>query len=116
MIMCQYLFAEFSLKHRTNEGLTEEQALGVSRWRQTLHGIAVEAILHLALVANLMAAIEPHRRSPGRIFRNNRATSLHRFNLSFCRLVSALLHFLYLEWPEGMERQDAEGFVQGAPR
>lgn len=27
----------------------------------------------------------------------------------------ALLHFLYLERPEGMERQDAEGFVPTAP-
>ena len=26
MIMCQYLFAEFSLKNGTSEGLTDEQA------------------------------------------------------------------------------------------
>jgi hypothetical protein len=31
MIMCQYLFAEFSLKNTTSEGLTAEQAEAVTR-------------------------------------------------------------------------------------
>ena len=57
MIMCQYLFAEFSLKQGTDEGLTAEQAEVVDRWRETLHSIAVEEMLHLALVANLSTAI-----------------------------------------------------------
>ncbi len=57
MIMCQYLYAEFSLKDGAGEGLTGEQAEAVNRWRRTLHGIAVEEMLHLALVANLMTAI-----------------------------------------------------------
>jgi hypothetical protein len=55
MIMCQYLFAEFSLK--SGDELTPDQAEVVDRWRKTLRGIAVEEMLHLALVANLMAAI-----------------------------------------------------------
>src|ERR1700687_5617272 len=45
MIMCQYLYAGFSLKRDPAEGLTAEQ------------GIAVQEILHFALVANLMSAI-----------------------------------------------------------
>jgi hypothetical protein len=57
MIMCQYLFAEFSLKQGTDEGLTSEQAEAVERWREVLRGIAVEEMLHLALVANVMASI-----------------------------------------------------------
>ena len=57
MIMCQYLFAEFSLKDGIADGLTGEQAAAVDRWRRTLRGIAVEEMLHLALVANLMSAI-----------------------------------------------------------
>src|SRR5215831_16611874 len=55
MIMCQYLFAEFSLK--SEDELTRDEAEVVAGWRATLHGIAVEEMLHLALVANLMAAI-----------------------------------------------------------
>ena len=57
MIMCQYLFAEFTLKQGTEEGLTPEQTEAVERWRKLLRGIAVEEMLHLALVSNLMAAI-----------------------------------------------------------
>ena len=57
MIMCQYLFAAFSLKQGTHEGLTSEQAEVVDRWRETLNSIAVQEMLHLALVANLSTAI-----------------------------------------------------------
>jgi hypothetical protein len=38
MIMCQYLFAEFSLRDGTDEGLTDEQAEAVDRWPKVLHG------------------------------------------------------------------------------
>jgi Mn-containing catalase len=57
MIMCQYLYAEFSLKDGSGDGLTAGQAEAVGRWRTTLHQIAVEEMLHLALVSNLMTAI-----------------------------------------------------------
>src|SRR5262249_24074838 len=116
MIMCQYLFAEFSLKLGTNEGLTEEQARAVNRWRQTLHGIAVEEMLHLALVANLMAAI-----GAAPTFTRPNFPQLSGYFPSPIQLEllpfgeRALLHFLYLERPEGMERQDADGFVPVAP-
>ena len=57
MIMCQYLYACFSLKTGPDEGLTAEQADTVARWRETLTGIAIEEMLHLALVMNVMIAI-----------------------------------------------------------
>ena len=116
MIMCQYLFAEFSLKDGTAEGLTEEQAEAVDRWRGTLHGIAVQEMLHLALVANLMAAIgaaptfgRPNFPQRSGYFPRGLELDLLPFG------ERALLHFLYLERPEGMERQDAQGFVPTAP-
>src|ERR1022692_5283084 len=40
MIMCQYLYAGFSLKRDSAEGLTAEQAAAVARWREVLRGIA----------------------------------------------------------------------------
>jgi len=61
MIMCQYLFAEFSLKQGAEDGLSAEQAEALERWRKVLHGIAVEEMLHLALVANVMAWIGARR-------------------------------------------------------
>ena len=35
-IMCQYLFAAFSMKDRADEGLTDEQAETVRRWRKQI--------------------------------------------------------------------------------
>src|SRR4051794_35645906 len=55
MVMCQYLFAAFTL--RDDDGLTPEQAAAVGRWRGQLHEISVQEMLHLALVANVMSAI-----------------------------------------------------------
>src|SRR5215472_8786520 len=35
-IMCQYLYAAFSVKQSLDEGLTESQLQSVDRWRQTV--------------------------------------------------------------------------------
>jgi hypothetical protein len=114
MIMCQYLFAEFSLI--AADGLSPEQAETVDRWRAGLRSIAVEEMLHLALVANLMSAIgaaptfgRPNFPRRSGYFPAGVQLDLLPFG------EPALLHFLYLERPEGMERQDAEGFVPTAP-
>jgi Ferritin-like len=116
MIMCQYLFAEFSLKDGTGDGLTAEQADAVDRWRRVLHGIAVEEMLHMALVANLMSAIgaapmfgRPNFPQRSGYFPAGVQLDLLPFG------ERALRHFLYLERPEGMELQDADGFVPTAP-
>jgi hypothetical protein len=116
MIMCQYLYACFSLKTDPDEGLTAEQGDAVARWQQTLTGIAIEEMLHLALVMNVMTAI-------------GAAPSLSRPNfprhseflppgVEFALLPfggDSLTHFLYLERPEGMERVDAAEFIPAAP-
>src|SRR5215469_13078823 len=47
MIMCQYLYANFSLKTEPDEGLTAGQADAVARWQEILTGIAIEEMLHL---------------------------------------------------------------------
>ena len=65
-IMCQYLFAAFSLKQRTDEGLTPEELEAVTRWRSTIAHVATEEMLHLALVQNVLSAIgaAPHLTRP----------------------------------------------------
>src|SRR5215468_6777443 len=116
MIMCQYLYACWSLKTEPDEGLTAEQADAIARWQDTITGIAIEEMLHLALVMNVMTAI-------------GAAPSLSRPNfprhseflppgVEFALLpfgADSLTHFLYLERPEGMERVDATEFVPAAP-
>src|SRR6201984_2301972 len=65
-IMCQYLFAAFSVKEDAGEGLTEDQAATVRRWREQISHVAAQEMLHLALVQNLLSAIgaAPHLSRP----------------------------------------------------
>src|SRR5690348_1364476 len=116
LIMCQYLYASFSLKTGPDEGLTAEQGGAVARWHEVLTGIAIEEMLHLALVANVMTAIGA---APS-LTRPNfpRPSEYLPAGVQFALLPfgdASLTHFLYLERPEGMERVDAQGFVPAAP-
>jgi hypothetical protein len=116
LIMCQYLYASFSLKTDPDEGLTAEQADAVGRWRKSLTGIAIEEMLHLALVANVMTAIgvAPSLTRPNFPRRSEYLPPGMQFALLPFGEAS-LTHFLYLERPEGMARLDAAGFVPGEP-
>ena len=116
MIMCQYLFAQFSLKDRTDETLTPEQGEAVERWAKVLQGIAIEEMLHFALVSNLMSAIgaapvlsRPNFPQRSGYFPAGVQLDLLPFG------DQALLHFLFLERPEGLERADAREFDHEGP-
>jgi hypothetical protein len=116
MIMCQYLYACWSLKTDPDEGLTAEQADAVARWEETVTGIAIEEMLHLALVMNVMTAIG----AAPTLSRPNfpRHSEYLPPGVEFALLpfgTDSLTHFLYLERPEGMERVDAAKFVPAAP-
>ncbi|MBV9604269.1 MAG: CDGSH iron-sulfur domain-containing protein [Solirubrobacterales bacterium] len=109
-IMCQYLFAAFSLKQREDEGLTAVELAAVDRWRKTISHVATEEMLHLALVHNLLSAIgaAPHFGRP------NLPAPAHHYpagvNLTLVPFgEQALQHFIFLERPEGMEYEGAEG-------
>jgi hypothetical protein len=116
LIMCQYLYASFSLKTEPDEGLTSEQSGAVAEWHKVLTGIAVEEMLHLALVSNVMSAIgaAPSLTRPNFPRHSEYLPPGVQFRLLPFGEAS-LTHFLYLERPEGMERADAEGFVPAAP-
>jgi len=116
LIMCQYLYVSFSLKTDPGEGLTAEQADAVGRWHKTLTGIAIEEMLHLALVANVMTAIgaAPPLTRPSFPRHSEYLPPGVQFALMPFGEAS-LTHFLYLERPEGMQRLDAEGFVPAEP-
>jgi hypothetical protein len=109
-IMCQYLFAAFSLKQSQAEGLTAEELEAVLRWRRAIFRIAGEEMLHLALVQNLLSAIgaAPHLGRP------NLPVAAGHFpagvNLTLVPFGEpALRHFMFLERPEGMELDGAAG-------
>src|SRR5262245_29442792 len=108
-IMCQYLFAAFSLKQRADEGLTPEELEAVTRWRRTISHIATDEMLHLALVQNVLSAIgaAPHLTRP-----NLPAPARHYpagVNLTLVPFGEpALQHFMFLERPEGMALEGAK--------
>ena len=111
-IMCQYLFAAFSLKESEDEGLTPDELAAVTSWQRKILNVAAGEMLHLALVNNMLSAIgaAPHLSRP-----NLPAPAGHYPAGVQLTLLpfgdQALQHFMFLERPEGMDLDDAEGLA-----
>jgi CDGSH-type Zn-finger protein/uncharacterized Fe-S cluster protein YjdI len=110
-LMCCYLYAAFSLKQSEAEGLTPAELAAVRRWRGQVFHVAVDEMAHLALVANLMAAVGgvPHfgRANfpvPAGYHPAGIVVKLAPFNRA------TLAHFIFLERPEGANISDGAGF------
>jgi hypothetical protein len=56
-LMCQYLFAAFSLKREPEEGVTWAQLELMRRWEASIMLVARQEMEHLGLVNNLLTAI-----------------------------------------------------------
>ena len=111
LVMLQYLFAAFSLKQDVSEGVTPDQLVAIQRWRKTLLEISAQEMLHLALVQNLLTAVgaaprfaRPNFPMPAYAYPAGVRIELLPFG------EAALRHFAFLERPEGMDVEDAEGF------
>jgi hypothetical protein len=111
-LMCEYLFAQFTLKRTEHEGLGTEQLAKVAAWEEVIVDVTKQEMLHLALSTNLLTAIgaAPHLHRPNfpivsRWYPPGVQIALVPFG------ERALRHFIYLERPEGMDLDDAEGFA-----
>src|SRR5215469_1248493 len=111
-LMCEYLYAQFSLKRGLDEGLTEEQLARVQAWEKALISVIKQEMLHLALATNILTAVgaAPHFERPNfpilsRWYPEGVQIALVPFG------ERALRHFIYLERPEGMALDDAAGFT-----
>ncbi len=111
-LMCEYPFAAFSLKDRVDDGISEDQLDAIQRWRSTVLGVAGQEMLHLALTANMLTALgasphlsRPNLPQPARHYPASVRLALLPFG------EQALRHFMYLERPEGMDLDDAEGLA-----
>jgi CDGSH-type Zn-finger protein/uncharacterized Fe-S cluster protein YjdI len=111
-VMCTYLYAQWSLKRGTAEGLSEDQAAAVERWRQSIRQVALEEMLHLSLVNNLLAAIgaAPHLGRPNFPVARGHFPADVDFHLAPFNEQS-VDHFVFLERPEGIDVEDGLGFV-----
>jgi hypothetical protein len=112
LVMCQYLYAAFSLKMSEAEGVPADLLPAVQRWRKELLQIGQQEMLHLALVQNLLAAVgaaprlaRPNFPLPPGAFPAGVQIALLPFG------EAALRHFAFLERPAGHDMTDAEEFA-----
>lgn len=103
-LACSYLYAAFSLKGSTSDGLSAADIEVVRGWRATIVDVAEQEMLHLALVCNLLTAIgaAPHLRRPtmphtSRYYPAGITIELRRFD------DASLTRFIFLERPEHVE-------------
>jgi hypothetical protein len=110
-LMCEYLYAAFSLKSTAGPGLRDDQLAAVEHWRKMILTIAAQEMMHWAMVQNLLTSVgsapyvsRPHMPHQARGYPPGVQFRLLPFG------EAALQHFVYLERPEGMEGADAAGF------
>lgn len=110
-LMCTYLYAGWSLKRSAEENITAEQLKAIDSWRKEIRKVAMEEMVHLAMVNNMLMSIG----SPPHFRRQNFpvAPGYHPSSL-VVRLApltrDTLAHFVYLERPEGTDMAQAPGF------
>jgi CDGSH-type Zn-finger protein/uncharacterized Fe-S cluster protein YjdI len=110
-LMCTYLYAAFSLKSGTDEGLSAAEAEATARWRRAILRVAVEEMGHLTAVWNITSALGGSPRfgrlnfplDPGGLPASV-VVRLAPFN------EAVLQHFIYLERPSQSDEPDGEGF------
>ena len=110
-LLCEYLYAQFSLKRDVDEGVTPDQLARIRAWEQTIIDVTKQEMLHLALATNILTAIgaAPHFDRPNfPILCGWYPSDVEIALLPFGE--RALRHFMFLERPEGMRLEDAEGF------
>src|SRR5262249_14295233 len=56
-LMCQYLYAAFSLRGEPGPGLADDQLAAAERWRRVILAVSGEEMLHWAVVQNLLIAV-----------------------------------------------------------
>ncbi|MBV8498733.1 MAG: CDGSH iron-sulfur domain-containing protein [Candidatus Eremiobacteraeota bacterium] len=101
-LACSYLYAGYSIKMRPEEGgITHDELVTIRHWKSKIAQVAVEEMLHLAQVSNLLTAVggAPHfSRSnfplPASTFPFGIAITLEPLSLSL------LERFVCYEFPE----------------
>lgn len=114
-VMCSYLYAQWTLKREPSEGVTADELAAIARWRRSLAQVALEEMLHLSLVNNLLAAVgaAPHLWRPAFPVRPGHFPADVVMDLTpFGE--AALDHFMFIERPEDIRIADGAGFAHAA--
>jgi CDGSH-type Zn-finger protein/uncharacterized Fe-S cluster protein YjdI len=110
-VMCSYLYTMWTLKSDVAEGVTASELATIEGWRRSIRQVALEEMLHLALVNNILAAIgaSPHLWRPEFPVQPGRFPAGVVLRLSpFAE--ATIDHFVYIERPEGIPLVDGAGF------
>jgi hypothetical protein len=106
---CIYLYAAFTLRAEPGDGLTAAQVPAVAGWKRAINQIALQEMIHLALVNNLLAALGGAPRL-GRHNLPQRSPYAPEIRLTLAPFSEQTLRrFLYIERPEGMDISSIAG-------
>jgi CDGSH-type Zn-finger protein/uncharacterized Fe-S cluster protein YjdI len=110
-VMCSYLFTMWTLKSDVAEGVSATELAAIEGWRRSIRQVALEEMLHLALVNNILAAIgaSPHLWRPEFPVQPGRFPADVLLRLS-CFSAATIDHFVYIEKPEGITLVDGAGY------
>ena len=111
-LMCTYLYAAFSLRTSTDEGLTAAEAEATTRWRKAIIGIAVEEMAHLAAVWNITSALGGQPRFGRFNFPLDIGILPASINVKLAPFNEAVIqHFVFLERPMDSTEIEGDGFA-----
>jgi CDGSH-type Zn-finger protein/uncharacterized Fe-S cluster protein YjdI len=110
-VMLGYIYAMSTMKRSVDEGVTAQELEAIDRWRGKIRSVALEEMVHLTLVNNLLAALgaspnfgRPDFPVPPGHFPAHVVLALAPFN------EATIQHFAYLERPTDAVIEDGEGY------
>jgi CDGSH-type Zn-finger protein/uncharacterized Fe-S cluster protein YjdI len=110
-LMCTYLYAAFSLRRGTEEGLSAREAEAVARFRQVIVKVAIEEMGHLAAVWNITAALGAAPRFGRGNFPLDPGALPAGLIVRLAPFDEAVLqHFIHLERPSSSKEPEGPGF------
>lgn len=114
-LMCTYLYAAFSLRQGTAEGLTATEADATARWRKAIIDIAIEEMAHLAAVWNITSALGGTPRFGRFNFPLDVGLLPASITVKLAPFTAAVVqHFVHLERPMTSKEPEGSGFAAEA--
>jgi CDGSH-type Zn-finger protein/uncharacterized Fe-S cluster protein YjdI len=111
-LMCTYLYAAFSLRSGTAEGLSPTEADAVARWRRTIIDVAIDEMSHLTAIWNITSAVGGVPRVGRTNFPLDPGWLPARVIVRLEPFSEAVLqHFIHLERSSTSNEPDGEGFA-----
>ena len=110
-VMCSYLYASMTLKRTVDETVNADDLAIIDSWRTQMRIVALEEMLHLTLVNNMLAALgsAPHFERPNFPIPPGRFPAHLELNLAPFN-ESTMQHFAYIERPLEVDVPDGTAF------